>query len=786
MKKCIVFLFGILPFISFTQKNECIHTLKGKVLDKSSQKAIPFSSVQLMELKSYIQTDSLGRFVFNDLCNGSYTLLFYHNENEKPLEKKIYLATDTTIIINIESCFHSIEEVIVTGHQIKKQEIETLQKNTLSGADLDLLRGTSLSESLKAITGVNTIQTGPTISKPMIHGLYGNRVLILNNGVRLEGQNWGADHAPEIDPFVGSKLSVIKGASSIRYGMEAIAGVVLVEPKDLPKEKTLQGELNLVGMSNGKSGTVSSYIEGAFDKKLSGLNWRIQGTIKDGGSYKTPTYYLTNTAVKENNYSASINYSRKNFNLQTYYSSFKSTLGIYSGSNVGNLNDLNLLFNSASPIVPSIFSYQIKRGYQDIHHQLIKLKGEYQFKRLGKLIYTYGRQENKRLEFGEDLSYNQQIVDQNIPDAYFKLVTNTSDLILEHKSIGHLSGSIGLNFGTQGNVFQGLDYRALIPNFRNYSGGAFILEKIHLGKWLIEAGIRYDYKWMKTYTMDYIIQIPYSTVLSWGNYSGTVGSIYRFNTKNSINLSAGIGWRPPAPIELFAYGIHQSAASFEIGDSTLRSEKSYNLQTYYTHTGKRFYLEVGAYFNQFKDYIYLNPASQPVTTVAGTYPAFQYKQADVYYTGIDLNVSYDIIPSLEIISKTSIVYAYNQTIHDYLIYVPANRFNNSIKYTLNKFWKFSTPFLQVSSLIVSKQSRVPFNVDYVAPPKGYALFNIDFGFSIPVKKQSVFVSLSVNNVFNSEYRDYLNRFRYYSNELGRNFTFRIKIPFALIQAKKAE
>ena len=120
IKKCIVFLFGILPFISFTQKNECIHTLKGKVLDKSSQKAIPFSSVQLMELKSYIQTDSLGRFVFNDLCNGSYTLLFYHNENEKPLEKKIYLATDTTIIINIESCFHSIEEVIVTGHQIKK------------------------------------------------------------------------------------------------------------------------------------------------------------------------------------------------------------------------------------------------------------------------------------------------------------------------------------------------------------------------------------------------------------------------------------------------------------------------------------------------------------------------------------------------------------------------------------------------------------------------------------------------------------------------------------------
>ena len=786
MKKCIVFLFGILPFISFTQKNECIHTLKGKVLDKSSQKAIPFSSVQLMELKSYIQTDSLGRFVFNDLCNGSYTLLFYHNENEKPLEKKIYLATDTTIIINIESCFHSIEEVIVTAHHIKKQEIESLQKTEISGLTLEKTRGLSLGESLKSITGVNSMQTGPSISKPMIHGMYGNRILLLNNGVRLEAQNWGADHAPEIDPFIATKLTVIKGAASIRYGMDALAGVILVEPKEMPSSKSIRGEFNTVGASNGKSGVVSTFLEGRFDKKLAGLSWRIQGTLKEAGNYKTPTYYLTNTAMNESNYSGAICYNKKKFDLDIYYSSFNSKVGIYSGSSVGNLKDLMFLFNSPEPIVPSYFSYEINRGYQTVKHDLLKAKGCYHFQNAGTFTYIYSRQSNKREEFGQGLSYNQTIVDQNIPDAYFQLVTNASDLIYEHKMIGNISGSLGVNFSTQGNVFRGLEYRALIPNYRNYSGGIYILEKWNKHKWTIELGARYDYKWMRSYIQNYTKSTVYSTENKWDNTSATLGCIYRFKKSLTLNSSFGIGWRPPSPIELYALGIHQSAASFEIGDTTLNAEKSYNFQSYLNYSSNKLSFEIGGYVNLIDNYIYLKPLLTPVVTISGTYPAFIYTQANVYYTGIDVSFNYDLFKNVELTSKTSFIYAYNLSINDYLINTPSNRFNNGITFKKESFKKMSNLFFEFSTTVVTQQRNVPLNSDYVAPPKGYLLMNLDLGTSFLVKKQIISINLSVNNLANTVYRDYLNRFRYYSNELGRNFTVRIKVPFSILSSAKNE
>jgi len=120
----------------------------------------------------------------------------------------------------------------------------------------------------------------------------------MNNGVRLEGQTWGADHAPEIDPFIATKLSVIKGAASIRYGMDAIAGVVLVDPKDMPHAPCLNGEINLVGATNGQAGTASGFWKGLLAKNFR-LKLAYTGNDEAAGSFSTPDYYLTNSGVKE-------------------------------------------------------------------------------------------------------------------------------------------------------------------------------------------------------------------------------------------------------------------------------------------------------------------------------------------------------------------------------------------------------------------------------------------------------------------------------------------------------
>jgi iron complex outermembrane receptor protein len=180
----------------------------------------------------------------------------------------------------------------------------------LKGKELAATRGLSLGESLQRITGVTVLQTGNNIYKPVIQGLHSSRVLILNNGIRQEGQQWGSEHAPEIDPYVANRLTVIKGAASVRYGGDAIGGVVLVEPRLLQYKKAVQGEVNLAAFSNNRQGVLSALFEGGFDQKEE-TSWRIQGTIKRGGNAKTADYWLKNSGVEEMNMSAAAGWRKK-------------------------------------------------------------------------------------------------------------------------------------------------------------------------------------------------------------------------------------------------------------------------------------------------------------------------------------------------------------------------------------------------------------------------------------------------------------------------------------------
>ncbi|HEU4718363.1 MAG TPA: TonB-dependent receptor, partial [Bacteroidia bacterium] len=487
-------------FDARAQQN-CDAVFSGKIMCSLHHEPVGFAVVYLSDINRGATASDSGYFRIEGICPGDHHVRISF-VGFITIDTSLYIPQQKQVVFDMLPS-GDLKVFDVRDHKIKNQDVVSLQRNDLAGKDIEQTRGLTLAESLKSITGMNSIQTGPSISKPMIHGMYGNRVLIMNNGIRMEGQNWGADHAPEIDPFVAAKLSVIKGAASIRYGPDAIAGVVLVEPKAMPAARCLRGDINLVGASNGRSGATSGMMEGAFGKKFTGLSWRVQGTMRQAGSFSTPHYYLTNTALKENDYSGSLVYSHANFGAKVFYSSFNSTIGIYSGSHVGNLSDLLFLFNSPQPVVPSVFSYDIKRGYQVVHHNTIKAEGFIDLKKAGKLTYTFARQENKRSEFSEDVSYNQSIVDQNIPDSYFQLITHTSDLIWEHKPVHHITGSIGLSYITQGNVYKGLDFRALLPNYRNYGGGAFALEKWNSEKLTLEAGIRFDYLWMRTYTEDF-------------------------------------------------------------------------------------------------------------------------------------------------------------------------------------------------------------------------------------------------------------------------------------------
>ncbi|MBS1661089.1 MAG: TonB-dependent receptor, partial [Bacteroidetes bacterium] len=559
-----------------------------------------------------------------------------------------------------------------------------------------------------------------------------------------------------------SKITVIKGAASVRYGSDALSGVLLVEPSNLNPSKALAGEATLVAGSNGRLGALSSRLEG----KAGDFNWRVQGTLKKAGNFSTAHYYLKNTGLEEADFSAAANYKKNRFETEAYYSQFHNKVGIFEGSHVGNVTDLEAAFQRSRPITPSYFSYDIGRTYQQIKHELFKINSTYTLNNGGKLEAQFADQRNQRDEYDIDLPYSTDPNVLKMPQISFKINTQTLDLLYHQPTKNNFSGLFGVSGETQGNVFNGIRY--LVPNFRNYNGGAFAIERWAKGSWMLEAGLRYDYRWLRVYKINNTTLQTYHNTSTYSNATGTIGSSWRVNDKLSFTANIGSAWRAPSVNELYIDGIHLSAASYEKGDSALRSERSYNFTISGKYETEKFFAEAVLYDNIINDFIYAKPALIPITLISGTYPLFNYTQANVNLKGIDAELRYKPLTNLTLDSKFSLVRGWNKSIRDWLIFMPADRIDNSIKFDVGNW------YISPGVLTVFKQTRVPPNSDYVPPPKGYTLLNANIGMNV---KQRLFIDLSATNLSNVAYRDYLNKFRYYADDLGINVVLRTRLTF---------
>ncbi|HEY1038264.1 MAG TPA: TonB-dependent receptor plug domain-containing protein, partial [Bacteroidia bacterium] len=394
MKKIILYIFIIFNFtVGIAQ--ECNYSLSGKITDMDNGEPLEFTVISVQELNFSTNTNEEGEFQIGNLCPGDYTLRIIHVG-----------CTDTTLKINVVKNIHINVKLPHSYHELADVEIveranykPTQTLDNIKQEDIDRAKGKTLADALKGSSGVTSLNTGATISKPMIHGMQGYRILILNNGIRQEGQQWGNEHAPEIDPFIAKNISVVKGAASVRYGSDAIAGAILLEPDELPDTASVTGEVNLVGFSNGRAGVASGIFQGNFDK-IKGFAWRVQGTIKKSGDLKTPDYYLKNTGVEEQNFSYTLGYHRKKFGAEIFYSQFNTKIAVFSSSHIGNLSDLYAAFASAKPQDSlAQFSYTISRPYQQIAHELVKAKIHIHTGLRSRFYITGAYQYNLRQEF---------------------------------------------------------------------------------------------------------------------------------------------------------------------------------------------------------------------------------------------------------------------------------------------------------------------------------------------------------------------------------------------------
>jgi iron complex outermembrane recepter protein len=776
MKKLIqyVLIIGLLTLVNhveiLAQKADCHCFIRGIVRDEHTGQPIVGATLLLTKSNQGVFTDAEGRYQFTGLCPGSYeiecrivgyqtrhetvNLVEGHEENFALTEQEVHL-----------------KDVEITAHRTDAPITQPL--TTLSGSDLAKTRGQSLGESLKGLTGLSTLQTGASIAKPVIHGMHSNRVLIMNNGVRQEGQQWGSEHAPEIDPFVATRISVVKGAAGVRYGSDAIGGVILVEPEELPIDKPISGEVNTAYFSNGRQGVGSALVQGGV-KGLTGFGWRAQGTLKRGGDIRTPNYYLDNTGILERNFSLAAGYRKKGFGAELFYSHFKTKLGIYSGAHIGSVSDLLKVINSGEPLIKTDFSYSIDRPYQDVAHNLLKAEMHYHFPDGNRLKWVSAWQYNNRSEYDLHQPRNDSLAALNRPELTFRLTTLTNELLWDHKPLARkLSGQIGLNTLYQYNLMSG---RPLIPNFDQWNVGLFALERLVHRGWELEAGLRYDYRFLTTYRI--VSRQKVTDMFRFHNASGTFGVGRNLTDRWSVRANVGTAWRAPNVSELFSDGVHHGAAAFEEGDPTLRSEKAYNTIASIRYASDRLTLEVGGYYNYIRDYIYLRPQPEPVLTVRGAFPYFKYTQTNATFKGIDALAELKLSKELALTSKGTYLRVNDVQNDSYLVMIPANRWENQLRYTRDDLGRWSRVSVSVGNRWVAQQRLVPANSDYLPPPPGYSLWNVQVGGVLALSdKKQLELTLTGENIFDTVYRDYLNRFRYFADEMGRNVSLRARWTF---------
>lgn len=718
-------------------------------------------------------TDASGRFRIGGLpareIRVSIGLLGYASQ-----ERTVDLSRgDAELAVVLQEDAVAVAGIEVTGESIELRQAlrDTRSVARMTAREISRERGQTLGETLQDLPGVSVIQYGPSIAKPVVRGLHSHRVIMMNGGVRQEGQQWGSEHAPEVDVFAPDEIRVVKGPGSVLYGSDALGGVVRLEPRPLPVRGGLSGEFVGNAFANNRQGAASLLLEhAALPLPLLGpTGGSLRVSARRAGDASTPDYTLRNTGFSELNVGGALGVARPWGTSEFRLSRFSTELGLFSGAHVGNFDDLRRAMSQEPVGRP--FSYDIANPRQEVVHttaswrsRLLAPPG------LDALDLTVSWQQNDRQEFDS----HGPLASRNIPAFALVLTTWTADLTAEHRT-GPLQGTLGISGLRQGNVSRGKSF--LIPQYRLYSGAVYGRETLELGRVTVDAGLRWDYRWQRVFPFRNVSVLDEPETRTWHDISGSLGASVVLGEGWSVASSVGRGWRAPNVNERFSQGVHHGTAQYELGDPDLGKESTLNLDLTLRRQGERVSLEAGGFRNRVDGFMYLEPRD-PVLTIRGAFPAFNHRQTDALLTGGELMLRLQATRSIELEGTVNVVRGTRQgdgtPLHD----MPADRFSASARLALPETELLQGGWLKLQGVRVREQTRVPESTVYALPTDGYSLVNLEGGAELlRLGPLPVDLALSVRNLLDRRHRDYLSRYRLFADDPGRDMVLRFTIPF---------
>lgn len=752
--------------------------LTGRLFDEHRHE-ISYAHVQNITTQKMAVSNEHGRFVFSALQPGTHVLKitaigFY------PKLDTLTIKNDTLIEIALQHSVERIDEYVLHSH--RAVEHVTLSHEELSADFFNERTGENFVESLERLPGINAISTGTGVSKPMIRGLSFNRVIVNNNGIKQEGQQWGADHGLEVDGFDVDRVEIVKGPASLIYGSDGLGGVINILPDRIPEEGVLSGEVQTLHKTNNKHYGATAKLQ--YRKKDYFIiarytrheyaDMRLPADSFNYNRFVLPiqNQRLINTAGKEENAAVTVGMTKDWGTTRLRFSTYNLDMGLFPGA-MGNPRSYDL--------TPDRNDRFIDIPKQEVQHNLISLQGDYYIKN-AKLSIDAGYQMNSRHERSEPHAHGNFIVDHDSA-LFLQLNTLSGRITLEQPITAQIQSVTGVSGSYQENQIAGFEY--LIPeHFTSQTGIFQTVEYSPAAKWDLFAGLRYDYARVNTlnFTGDIfnnrgeIVESPFYDAISreFGSYSAGLGAAFQPSPGLTFKFNAGKSFRFPVVAEITGNGVHHGNFRHEQGDRNMQAEHGYQFDLSGTKIHEKYKLSVSAYYNIFEDFIYLRPAARFSSLPDGV-QLWQYTQHDAVYTGYELSFDYYPVQQLRLSHRSSYVHTYNSDTKLPLPYSPPFTADHEIAYASNKPKSKLNYSLGGVYRIVARQNRVDRN-ELTTP--GYQRVDLWAGITKNVKGNPVQLRFEVQNLFNQKYFNHLNRYRLINlPEQGRNFIIRLIVPF---------
>ena len=649
-----------------------------------------------------------------------------------------------------------------------------------------MLRATSSTNIIDAIAhqpGISQLTTGSGISKPIIRGLGYNRVVVISDGVRQEGQQWGDEHGVEVDGSSVSSAEILKGPASLMYGSDAMAGVVILRSQPTLTEGATHAQVGIEHQTN--NGLLAHNYSLAGNRR--GFVWDARYSGRMAHAYHN-SYdgYVPGSQFRERA-------GRLMLGLNKYWgfshltaTAYHLTPGIVEGERD---EDTGILISG----LPSPTSYSMSLPFQQVRHYKLVWDNALNLPS-GSLKAIVGYQQNQRQEFEESADEYE---------IYLKLHTLTYDLRYVTENWDKWKVSTGVGGMFQQSVGDGEEF--LIPDYRLSDIGGFATAFRTLGeRWTLNGGVRYDHRSIDiTNPQETCIR---NAVLYYGSMTGSAGIVGNLGEHFNFRLNMARGFRTPDISELASDGVHEGSIRYEIGRRDLKAEYSLQGDIGLDFTSRYVSAQLALFANYIDNYIYTHRL--PIVMEEG-YLTFAYTQDCARLLGFEAGI--DVHPIHSIHFGNTFSYVDAQLLHQpadetYLPFTPAPRWTSELKWELTHhshitFGHHSHPVIPAAFSLNNfyiaadvdhyfKQSHIYSADETETVTPTYTLLGLSAGADVlmhGVKVAELYIL--ADNLLDCAYQNHLSRLKYAPLNpvtgrqgvygMGRNITFKVMFPMEL-------